>query len=66
MLVARLQWLYHARKARVLTEANKSYIDYTRRLREARRQVHIEAKLYQDQIEDEYLERHKEEIRKKH
>lgn len=56
----RLSFLYHTRKPRVLSEANKSYIDYTKKLREARRQVHLDAKEYQNKIEDEYLAKHHE------
>jgi hypothetical protein len=35
-------------------------------LKEARRKVHLDAKNYQDKIEDDYLNAHQQEIRRKH
>jgi hypothetical protein len=60
MMLARIRCFYHVRKPRVLSENDKSFRDYKLSMREARRQVHIEAKDYQNKIEDDYLKRHQE------
>lgn len=43
-----------------------SYVQYKKNLKQARRQVHIDAKNYQDKIEDDYLAAHQQEIKRKH
>ena len=43
-----------------------SYVQYKKNLKEARRQVHLDAKNYQDKIEDDYLAAHQQEIKRKH
>ena len=61
-----LRSAYHVRKPRVLSENDLSYLNYKKRLREARRQVHQEAYEYQEKIENDYLLRHREEMKAKH
>lgn len=45
-----LRMLYHTRKPRVISPTTASYQQYQNALRSARRQVHLEAKQYQDKI----------------
>lgn len=46
-MLLRLRCLYHMRRPRVATEADISFVNYRKALRQARREVHVEAVRYQ-------------------
>jgi len=49
-MLFRLKFLYYVRKPRILSENDLSLKEYRKSLRDARRNVHIEAKEYQEKI----------------
>lgn len=65
-MLLRLRNFYHLRKPRIPTEVDTSYFNYRKALKKARKGIHIESVLYQEQIEDHYLKEHHETMKKKH
>jgi hypothetical protein len=65
-MLFRVRAYYHVRKPRVMSENAKTLAQYRINLKNARRNIHVESRLYQEQIEDRYLFEHTQDIKKKH
>jgi hypothetical protein len=61
-----IAYSYRIRKPRVLSENDLALIRYRKQLKDARRNIHIEAVKYANEYEDLFLSHHKQEMLEKH
>ena len=65
-MLARLAFGYKVTKPRINDHNTRTLREFRREVHEARRRAHMDAVAYQNKIEDEFLERHQDEIQNKH